>query len=274
MTEETTLVVDINEPDRVRMLTLGHPDVDNWKEARLDAADIVVNGVGIERKRPGDFAASMLEDRLDEQVRKLDEAYDEAVILIEGNGFADFSTLDQTSLNPQSARGKAASTHMRWGIPVVPTGGTPGTESAHRLLVDYAIRLGRKATEEPSSDYLRGSVVGSDEPLGKRLWGCVGGVGPTRAGSLYEVVGSPIDFSVICETTDASPIEELTKIDGIGEKTARDTILEIWGGSEGSWEFSDRVERRQGAEHSFDEEDARDAAQEPQSDNGGDHASG
>lgn len=230
--EETTVVVDLNEPDDVRMLTLGHPDTDNWNEVVLDAADVVVNGVGIERKRPGDFAASMLEDRLDEQVRKLSDAYDEAVILIEGNGFADFSTLDHTRLNPQSARGKAASIHMRHGIPVVPTGGTPGTETAQRLLVDYAIRLGRKATEEPTSDYLRSSVVGSDEPLGKRLWGCFDGIGPTRAEALFQMKGGPIDATHTARGHKLSSeglADWLAEVDGIGSETAESLVKQIQG---------------------------------------------
>lgn len=219
--EETTVVVDVNEPDDVRILSLKHPDVGSWKEAPLDAADLVVNGVGIERKTPSDFASAMLEDRLDEQVRKLDDVFDDAAILIEGNGFADFSSLSHTRLKPESARGKAASIHMRWGIPVVPTGGTPGTETAHRLLIDYALRLGRKATEEPSSGYLEGSVVGSDEPLGKRLWGCFEGVGPTRADTLYEFCGSPTEFALETTGVGVSRIGVLENVDGIGPTTAQ-----------------------------------------------------
>lgn len=241
--EETTVVVDLNEPESIRMLALAHPDTDNWNEVVLDAADVVVNGVGIERKRPGDFAASMLEDRLDEQVRKLKDAYDESAILIEGNGFADFNSLDHTRLKPQSARGKAASIHMRDGIPVVPTGGTPGTETAQRLLVDYAIRLGRKATEEPTSDYLRSSVVGSDEPLGKRVWGCFDGVGPTRADALYERVGSPVGVL-------PPNLDELRAVDGIGEKTAESlreqfpTVEDVYY-SDGEGSASDGAQRAQ-----------------------------
>lgn len=249
MSDETTLLVDLNEPDDVRMLTLGHPDVDNWGEEFLDAADIVVNGVGIERKRPGDFVSSMMDDRLDEQVRKLSEAYDDAVILIEGNGFADFSSLEHTGMKPQSARGKAASVHMRYGIPVVPTGGTPGTETAHRLLVDYAIRLGRKATEEPSSDYLEGSVVGSDEPLGKRLWGCFEGVGPTRAEDLFETVGSPLDF-VITWAGLADLESQLVAVNGIGEKTAERLV--------------EQIEPLEAPAHSVDADAASDDAEQPQ----------
>ena len=221
---ETTVVVDINEPEDIRMLSLAHPDTDNWMEHGLDAADLVVNGVGLERKTPSDFASSMLEDRLDEQVRKLADGYDNAAILIEG-GFDHFSSLEHTNLKPQSLRGKAASIHMRHGVPVVPTGGTPGTETAKRLLVDYAVRLGRKATEEPSSDYLRGSVVGSDEPLGKRLWGCFDGIGPELAGRLYDEYGSPVDW-VMYE----GPGEpDLTLVDGIGPERAESLVRQIFG---------------------------------------------
>lgn len=216
--DENTVVVDVHEPDKIRMLLLSHPDVDNWLEESLDAADIVVNGVGFERKTPSDFAQSILDNRIDEQIRKLTEAYEHSVILIEG-GFDGFSSLDHTSLTPQSARGKAASIHMRWGIPVVPTGGTAGTETAKRLLVDYATRLGRKSTEEPSSAYLEGSVVGQDEPLGKRLWGCFEGVGATRADDLWMAVGSPVQGPL-------SP-NELEAIDGIGAKTAESLVNQM-----------------------------------------------
>lgn len=231
--EETTVVVDINEPESIRVLALYHPDTDNWVEHQLDAADIVVNGVGIERKRPSDFASSMLEDRLDEQVRKLNDAFDSAVILIEG-GFDDFSDLEHTRLKAQSARGKAASIHMRHGIPVVPTGGTPNTERAERLLVDYAIRLGRKATEEPTSGYLPSSVVGSNEPLGKRLWGVFEGVGPSRAGALYESLGTPMRFYFLAMSVESgglhpTAMDDLIKVDGIGAKTAQGLVEQLEG---------------------------------------------
>lgn len=236
---EVTIVVDVHEPDAIKRLTVGHPDVDKWREDPLDAADIVVNGVGFERKTPSDFASSMLEDRLDEQVRKLDETYEHSVILLESSGFGEFSSLSHTNLKPESMRGKAASIHMRWGIPVIPTGGTAGTETARRLLVDYATRLGRKATEEPSSSYLKSSSVGSDEPVGTRLWACFDGVGPTRARALYgnEDVGSPLGIALTAETVsemqDVTPREymmsKLLDVDDIGEKTAERLVEQLLG---------------------------------------------
>lgn len=231
--EEVTVVVDVHEPDDLRMLSLGHPDVDNWKEAPLDAADYVVNGVGFERKTPSDYATSLLNDRLDEQVEKLKEVYEEAYILLEG-GFDDFSSLPHTSINPESLRGHAASVTARHGIPVIPTGGATGTETAKRLLIDMTIRYGRKSTEEPTSGFIDASAVGSDEPLGVRLWACFDGIGPTLAERLHGELGPPTDFamrSVSYEHNGLHPtvIDDFARVDGIGSERAERLIAQLQG---------------------------------------------
>lgn len=217
----TTVVVDSNEPDEIAELVASHPDVDKHRIAPLDAADLVVNGIGIERKRPDDFASSLIEDRLDAQVRKLDECYERARILLEGS-FSHFDELEHTRLSPQSARGKAAAIDMRWGISVVPTGGRMFSDRAQELLVDYAVRLGRKAVEEPSSGFLQSSEVALDQPLGKRLWGCFDGVGPSRAEALHTALGSPVQ-----SIEPSSVRSELVAVDGIGLKTAESIVEQI-----------------------------------------------
>lgn len=216
--EGTTVVVDVHEPDAVRYLALGHPDTDNWMEHDLEAADIVVNGVGFERKTPSDYASSVLDDRLNEQIAKLKDVYDHAYILLEG-GLDDFSSLPHTAINAASLRGHAASTTARHGIPVIPTGGSTGTETAHRLLVDTAIRLGRKHTEAPVSDYLSVSSVGSDVSPGVKMWAALDGVGPERAESLTDVYGTPVDW--------AEDAPDLTVVDGIGSKTAESLVEQL-----------------------------------------------
>jgi DNA excision repair protein ERCC-4 len=229
-----TVLADRNEPMRVRMLSLNHPDVTDWGEAFLDAADLVVNGVGFERKTPSDFAASMTEDRLDEQVEKLGEAYDHAYILLEGC-FGDFDRLGHSSLNPQSARGKAASITARNGIPVIPTADVADAseERDQRVLVDMAVRLGRKHTEEPSSNYLASSAVGSDEPAGKRMWGCLDGIGPSLAEKLWERFGSPA-WVWYDHKADESAYERLQEVSGIGERRASSILEELGERPEGA----------------------------------------
>lgn len=238
--DETKAVVDIHEPESIKQLTVTHRDVDRYKEVPLDSADIIVNGIGFERKTPSDFVSSMTESdgdgipRIERQIEGLKERFDHAVILLEG-GFDGFSSLSHTKMDPKSARGKAASIHMRHGIPVVPTGGTPGTETSERLLVDYAIRLGRKAVEAPTTNYLKTASVGSDEPLGKRLWANFDNIGPERAGVLYdhEMIGSPMQFTEFVTTTSKDPEAEATEIlltvAGIGQKTAERLTEQLFG---------------------------------------------
>ena len=258
MSETIKLVVDTREPDEIKMLTLGHPDVDEWLEEELSAADIVVNGVGFERKTPSDFASSLIGGRLDEQAEKLRDVYDQRKILIEG-GFDHFSSLPHTSINAQSLRGKAASLDMRYDVPVVPTGGSPDTETARRLLVDMAVRYGRKGTTEPSSDFLSVGAVGTDEPLGVRMWGCFDGIGPQRAQDLYEAVGSPTEFATMSFDFQAGHLHEtapdsLMDVDGIGEKTAVSLVEQVplySGRDTGSQD-----ERAQGPTEAPDEGDA------------------
>lgn len=216
-TDEHRAVVDVHEPTEVKAKVYAHQDVDDWLEIDLSSADLIVNGVGFERKTPADFASSMTEDRLDQQVRKLADAYDRAYILIEGS-LDDFADLSHTRLKPTSAYGKAASVTVRHGIPVIPTGGDPGTGTAKALLVDYAVRIGRKAVEQPSSAFIPSPDVGEDFPLGTRLWACYDGVGPARAQDLYERFGSPPDL--VSDADPGSYAEMLTTVDGIGQKTA------------------------------------------------------
>jgi ERCC4-type nuclease len=201
------------------MMSLDHPDVDEWTEHRLAAADIVVNGVGFERKTPSDFASSITEGRMIEQAEKLADAYEHAYVLLDGE-FAEFEALSHSRLNPQSMRGMAASLTARHGIPVIPCGTTGD-------LVDHAVRIGRKHTEEPVSDHLPTGPVGSDEPAGKRMWGCLPNVGPALADRLWDEFGAP---AVFFRNYEGEWVRWLTNVDGIGESTAVDIVEAMAGG--------------------------------------------
>ncbi|WP_265108441.1 helix-hairpin-helix domain-containing protein [Halosolutus halophilus] len=82
-------------------------------------------------------------------------------------------------------------------------------------LVDYAIRLARKHSEEPSTRRLPvGAVSSRREPTAKRMYGCIEGIGPELAETLYEA------YPAVAALADASRAE-LLAIDGIGETRAR-----------------------------------------------------
>ena len=219
--EEVVAAVDVHEPDHVWPLLLDHPDVDKWKEVALASADLVINGVGFERKTPEDFASSLTEGRLKEQVLKMGDAFDHAYILIEGE-FTDFGDLGHSRLNPQSARGAAASITARYGVPVIPC-------STPEVLVDHAVRLARKHNEEPVSGHLPTGPVGSDEPAGKRMWGCLPNVGETMAERLYEEFGGPAEFMADEVRGSGDHRHLLQSVDGIGEKTAERLVTALRG---------------------------------------------
>lgn len=208
---ETAIVVDVHEPDNLKVLSLDHPDIDKWLEpdGGLDAADLVVNGVGFERKTPSDFVSSLTDGRLHEQAEKLRDAYDHAYVLLEGS-FDDFAHLEHSRLNAQSARGMAARLTAD-GIPVIPCYDRP-------TLIDMAVRLGRKHAE-PASTSMTPSAAVADAPLGVRLWACFDGVGPTRAEALHEAIGSPT-VPAWGTLRPEGIAEKLTEVEGIGEKTA------------------------------------------------------
>lgn len=220
--DEVTVVVDVHEPDHIAPIVLSHPEVDGFKEASLPSADLVVNGVGIERKTPSDFAASMVQKRLDDQVERLLDGFEAAYILLEG----DLDEVYTLSFGPpgNSIHGKIARVTAE-GVPVIFTGSGVDSHDASVRLVDHAVKLGRKHSE-PSSTFLPTGPVGLDEPPAKRMWGCLPGVGPALAERLYAEYGSPMR---IAHVESSMRIEELTRIDGIGETTAKRLNRALWG---------------------------------------------
>jgi DNA excision repair protein ERCC-4 len=228
---EVRAVVDANEPTRMLMLVLDHPDITAAMEENLATADMVVNGVGFERKTPNDFVNSMTEGRLVEQATRLSDDFEHAYALLEGS-IGDFRRLRHSDMNAASARGMMASVMARYGVPVIPTGGPPveGSDGERekrkrtRELIDMAVRLGRKHSEEPVSDHLPTGPVEKDAPYGMRMWGTLPRVGPELAGRLYDEYGSPVRLL----DKDYPLVEALTAVRGIGEDTAQRIVAAMF----------------------------------------------
>lgn len=201
-----SVVVDDREPAAVAAAVRAHPDVDSVESRRLDAGDVVMGDVAVERKTLSDYVSTLLGRRapdLYDQVRRLSEAYEHSYVLLEAELPAD----GDEGVPAAAVRGSAASITARLGTPVIPC-------SDLDRLVDMAVRLGRKHVEEPSTPALpNGSVTVLDAPTSKRMYGCIDGVGPDTAGRLYEAYPAVVDLAA------ASP-EELMRIDGVGPKRA------------------------------------------------------
>jgi len=204
------VVVDSREPleELIPHLTR-HDEVEEFIVEQLPTGDLVIEGVVFERKTPSDYASSITDedDHLKGQVERMADAYDHAYVLLEGN-MSEFEQLSHTRMDANSLRGFAASLTARHGVPVIPC-----SDSAS--LVDYAIRQARKHIEEPSSSGLRvKSSVESSEPVVKRMYGCISGVGADTAASLH------LQFPSLQDALNAS-VGEFETIGGVGPKTAQ-----------------------------------------------------
>lgn len=217
MKEKVIAKLDVHEQDAPQMLSAldTHSEVEEWKLSALDVGDLHLTfedsglTVAFERKTPSDYASTLMGKegtRLDEQVQKLVDFNGPSYILIEGNQ-EDFRSLTGTGISPQSLVGSVASNDVRYLDGVRFCSDADG-------LVDIAIRLARKHKEDPSTVSLDTSVVDKDASFTKRAFGAIEGVGPETAEILerrYKSLTAALNADV----------QELTEIDGIGEKRAQ-----------------------------------------------------
>jgi ERCC4-type nuclease len=204
--DASSVLVDDREPAAVLDAVRQHPNVD---VDRLAAADIGVGAVGVERKTLRDYVngvAARSGPMLEAQVEKMCGAYNHAYVLLEGD-LRDVETVP-TGVSPAAIRGSMSSITAPRDVPVIPC-------SDLELLVDTAVRLGRKHTEHPSRRPMSPrAVTNRSEPTTKRINGCIEGIRPALTASLYERYPS-------VEALLAADTDELLAVDGIGEKRAR-----------------------------------------------------
>lgn len=220
MTGNVKAVLDIHEPTKLQECLQANPEVEDVKLAMLPSADISIGGVGFERKTWSDYVNSMKSGRLEEQAAKM-ASYEEAYVLVEGD-MSGSQGLTHSGMSDASIRGHMASLTAREEYPVRAV--LPCSNMA--LLADTAVRLARKHTEEPSSEYLPTGTVGVDEPEGKQMWGCLPGVGPELANRLWNGIGSPMYLAGHAKDI---RLDTLKAVDGVGIETARKIDEAMWG---------------------------------------------
>lgn len=180
------------------------------KTAQLQVADYVLSGtVGVELKKVPDFVASIIDGRLLDQVRELKQAFDKAVIIIEGE--EDLYAVRKVHAN--AIRGMLASIVLDFHVPVLYT---KNPQDTAQLLAVMAKREQDKDRDfsyharKPRTDREQQEFVVSSLP----------GLGVQTARKLLETFGS------LKALVNASR-EELLAVDGVGEKTA-ERLLEIF----------------------------------------------
>lgn len=166
--------------------------------AQLPVGDYVVSDrVGIERKTEADLVASIKDQRLFDQVKRLREAYPAAILLVER----------ANSNFPAEARAGALAWALRQGVSVLPVT-SPETSA------EWIARLARQEASGPSGP--RGSARKPAEPdrLAKEVAANLPGISLVLAGRLLEHFGT-------LQALFSAGAPDLQRVEGIGPKRAR-----------------------------------------------------
>lgn len=202
-----SVVVDRNEasqnPELTEILVL-HEDIEEYDEKTLSEGDIRIQDCLFERKTPSDFASSLQEGRLREQVERMGGRKVQSFLLIEGD-MSDFDSL-HSNIDSKSLRGMIASIAARNRIQVIFC-------SDAKLLADTAVRIARKVTEEPTTIQTKTTDSVKEPTFIENMLMGVEGVGYKTAQKIAE------RFSTV-ESLHNADCEEFSQVDDVGEVTA------------------------------------------------------
>jgi ERCC4-related helicase len=180
------------------------------KTEQLESADYLVSGkVGVELKKVPDFVASIIDGRILDQVRSLKNNFEKAVLIIEGT--EDIYSIRKVHAN--AIRGMLASIVLNFNVPVLYT----------KNPKDTAGLLAVMASREQNKDHDFSYHVGKPKSIEEQLEFIVSSfpnIGVVNARNLLT------KFKSIKNLTNANK-EDLTKIAGVGEKTAQ-RLLEMF----------------------------------------------
>lgn len=201
--ETVQIIIDTRETKLIEVLKKNHEIVESEIQ-QLDLADIIVSkNVAIERKEGSDFIASIIDNRLFDQLMRLKETYPNPVLILEG--LTD-EVFENTGMNIKSIYGALAFISYKLGIAVIPT----------RNLEDTAIVVERIAYREQVKDempVLSRSAPKSMDTFERRCFILEGllDIGPTKAEQLIERFKTPfrvfeaIKFTKILYTRTGNP---------------------------------------------------------------------
>ncbi len=166
-----------------------------YEAKQLDIADIIVSEqVAIERKEGFDFVASIIDNRLFEQLMRLKDTYPTPILILEG---LNDNVFENTGMKISSIYGALSKISYKMGIAVIPTRNIEDTaivieRIAYREQIrDGATILSRKAPKVMTVDERRTYIVE----------GLVD-IGPKKAQSLIEKYKTPYKVLKAIKHTD------------------------------------------------------------------------
>ncbi|MBR9681519.1 MAG: DEAD/DEAH box helicase [Candidatus Altiarchaeota archaeon] len=170
---------------------------------RLLIGDIIISDrIAIERKTAADFVNSIVDGRLFKQMTKLQELYDNPLLLIEGN---DLYT--HRAVHPNAIRGALASLVINKGVPVIFTKDLDET-------ADFIKVLAVRETKEGRSPSVKTPKASNLKQQQEFLVASLPGINLVLARRLLEAFSSPIN--IFRATT-----KELSGVEGVGPKKAK-----------------------------------------------------
>ena len=164
MTDKNTIFLIIDNRERKLMKIFDEEYQNIHYEARqLDIADVVISkDVAIERKEGYDFIASIIDNRLFEQLIRLKDTYENPILIIEGLSIDVFENI---GMRISSVYGALAKISFKMGIAVIPTPNLKHTAVAiERLAYREQIKNGevvfsRKAPKNMSEEERRAYIL-------------------------------------------------------------------------------------------------------------------
>ncbi|NHJ25004.1 MAG: hypothetical protein EAX89_10535 [Candidatus Lokiarchaeota archaeon] len=185
MSQNNLLKIFIDNRERKLMSIFNekYPHI-QYEAKQLDIADIIVSEeVAIERKEGFDFVASIIDNRLFEQLMRLKDTYPTPILILEG---LNDNVFENTGMKISSIYGALSKISYKMGIAVIPTRNIEDTaivieRIAYREQIrDGATILSRKAPKTMTVDERRTYIVE----------GLVD-IGPKKAQSLIEKYKTP-----------------------------------------------------------------------------------
>ncbi|WP_048146523.1 DEAD/DEAH box helicase [Pyrococcus abyssi] len=171
----------------------------------LDVGDYIISDeVAIERKSANDFIQSIIDGRLFDQVKRLKDSYPRPVVIVEGQLYGI------RNVHPNAIRGAIASIVIDFGVPIIFSSNPEET-------ANYIFFMARREQEERRREVrVRGEKKALTLAERQRLIvESLPHVSATLAKRLLKHFGS-------VERVFTASVPELMKVEGIGEKIARE----------------------------------------------------
>jgi Fanconi anemia group M protein len=173
------------------------------RQEELSSGDYVVgDGVGVERKAANDFAISLMQGRLFDQIEKMRIEYQQVIVLVEGDPYTSHSDIADVAID-----GALSYLALLAGVQVLHS---PNVAATVRLIHRMAIHT------QHGLDYIppvRTAKPKASTQVGTYLVEGLPGVGATMARALIGHFGS-------AHAVFTASHEQLCAVKGVGKKTA------------------------------------------------------